>query len=632
MKKTVSLTDQLLRIILSVTLVSTFLAFSFSIIYDFRSSLTDLRTTMHFTARQIADNLKSPLLFRDHSGAQDLISSFESIPTVLSARVFDSNDTLFAIYIKDPSVNPPPSLQPQKETAFFTGKELHISVPILQEGRPFGHFDLHVSTGPIIRKLLINAGIFMAVFLVIMGISYVVALRLQRVISGPILQLKNLAEHITRESDYTTRIPHTCDNEIGELQQSLDTMVRQLDKNILSLRTEIDDRIRLQHEAQHLRTYLKNIIDSISSVIIAVNEEGLVQQLNLEALKFLGGDESSYLLHEAASVIPVFKGREEFLRSCINDNKPDSFFVVYNHPVETPQRFLNVLLFPLSQREREGMVLVIDDITEKTHMETMMMQSEKMLSLGGLAAGMAHEINNPLGIISQGIQNILSHLQPDRQRNREAAADVGIDAEQLYRYLENRKVISYLNGMHHASKRASEIITNMLQFSRMQPHSKIRIRINELIDQTIELARNEYELKKKYEFKTVTIIRNYDKKLPTLYCNATEIQQVLLNLLKNAAYALHEKKADGFTPEITLTTTSIDGQIKIEVADNGPGIPESISKRILEPFFTTKEVGVGTGLGLSVSFFIITKNHGGTLTFKSEKNQGTSFTILLPIN
>ena len=126
------------------------------------------------------------------------------------------------------------------------------------------------------------------------------------------------------------------------------------------------------------------------------------------------------------------------------------------------------------------------------------------------------------------------------------------------------------------------------------------------------------------------MIREYQDDLSSVFCNVTEIQQVILNLLKNAAHALYEKKSVDFIAQITVRTVNEGSFVRIEIEDNGPGIPDEIRNRVFEPFFTTKEVGVGTGLGLSVSFFIVTKNHGGTIEFESSVGVGTRFIIRLP--
>lgn len=632
MKNSLSLKNQLVFIILLVTLFSTTLAFSFSIIYDFINSRNDLKNSMNFTARLMAENVKSPLLFNDELGANELLLSFRSIPMVMKATVIDANGSIFASYGKNDDND--------KQDTFIThiGSDylvfdkncLNISIPIEQENQLFGTFLLKVSTEAINNKLFISAGIYFLVLFVIMVVSYLLALRLQQIISAPVLELKRLAEQITHESDYSIRIPQTHQNEIGQLQRSLDLMVKQLNQYVSSMKNEIADRILSQQETMQLRAYLKKIIDSLTSVIIAVDPDGLIKQVNASAVSFLDRDSDSLIHCPLKNVLTMLEDKQDQLKLCIEKRIPQSFPVVYNRGGTSQQIYLNVGMFPLAQDENQGIVIVIDDVTEKNRMESMMIQNEKMISLGGLAAGMAHEINNPLAIISQGVQNVIRHLSSQNQRNLEIASELNLNLETVNNYLQKRKVIHYLEGILTASKRASEIVANMLQFSRMSNQSKAPANINELIDQTIELAQNEYELKKKFDFRQIKIIREYQNNLPIVFCNVTEIQQVILNLLKNAAHALYEKKNGDFVTQIMVRTMNENSFVRIEIEDNGPGIPDEIRKRIFEPFFTTKEVGVGTGLGLSVSFFIITKNHGGTIDFNSSTGAGTRFIIRLP--
>lgn len=152
--------------------------------------------------------------------------------------------------------------------------------------------------------------------------------------------------------------------------------------------------------------------------------------------------------------------------------------------------------------------------------------------------------------------------------------------------------------------------------------------INRLIDNTVEIAKNDYDLKKKYDFRYIRITRDYDPDLKPVVCTAMEIEQVILNLLKNAAQAMAGKQQK--SPEIVLRTRREGAYIRIEVRDNGPGMDRKTGKRIFEPFYTTKSIGMGTGLGLSVSYFIITGNHKGMMSVESEPGKGAAFIIQLP--
>ncbi|NLW32117.1 MAG: PAS domain-containing protein [Fibrobacter sp.] len=627
----VSLKNQLIIIILAVTLFSTILAFSFSLVYDYKNSYNELKNSMGVMAQLIAESVKSPLLFNDTSGADELLSFFNSMPIVQQVLVLDSLDNEFTSFVRHQYDYDKEKLSDLYDNSYFDRNGLHITKPVVQENKFFGKLVMNVSTEKIKKKQNITVTIFVFVFLTIMFISYLIALKLQQIISKPVLELKDVAEYITHEADYSVVIQQTSQNEIGLLQASFNSMVLELDKNIKSLRHEIEDRKRSQQEAHNLRAYLKNMIDAISSVIIAVDSGWLIRQVNQEAINFFSRSSEDELLHKPVTEIITFLDEEEHLRNCLRDRLPRNFQVNYNKN-ENNQLSLNVSVYPLSQDQNSGIVILIDDVTEKTHMENMLIQNEKMMSLGGLAAGMAHEINNPLGIISQGVQNIMRRVSLEQQRNRDIAVELDINLDSLYQYLVNQKIIRYLEGILSASKRASEIVSNMLQFSRMSNQSKDYKNICEVIDQTIELARNEYELKKKFDFRQIKIIKDYDPRLPNLYCNVTEIQQVILNLLKNAAHALYDKNDEGFVPEISIRIKNSITHVQIEIEDNGPGIPQELKKRVFEPFFTTKEVGIGTGLGLSVSYFIITKNHSGTIDFESRAGEGTRFIIRIPFS
>ena len=150
------------------------------------------------------------------------------------------------------------------------------------------------------------------------------------------------------------------------------------------------------------------------------------------------------------------------------------------------------------------------------------------------------------------------------------------------------------------------------------------------MDKTVELAENDYDLGKKYDFRKIEIIREYNAAVPDVTCEETKIQQVFLNILKNGAQAMAENKNNGRPPRLMLRVSAEGHMARVEIEDNGPGMTEAIRKRVFEPFFTTKEVGVGTGLGLSVSYFIITENHGGTITVESNPGEGARFIIRLP--
>lgn len=186
------------------------------------------------------------------------------------------------------------------------------------------------------------------------------------------------------------------------------------------------------------------------------------------------------------------------------------------------------------------------------------------------------------------------------------------------------------HAINDSAKRAAQLVLNMLSFSRKSDASFSSQEIGRLMDAALELAMNDYDLKKRYDFRRIEIVRHYDGEIPLVPCEATNIQQVFLNIVKNAAYALADKQFVDDAPRLMIAIRADEQVMTVEIADNGPGMDEKTRKRIFEPFFTTKPVGLGTGLGMSIAYFIIHDQHKGTIQVQSEPGKGTAFTVRLP--
>ena len=288
----------------------------------------------------------------------------------------------------------------------------------------------------------------------------------------------------------------------------------------------------------------------------------------------------------------------------------------------------DITLYPLKDNNLKGLVIRIDDISQREKMEEVIMQTEKMKSVGGLAAGMAHEINNPLGAILQGIQNIQRRINVDNEKNQEIASIHHLDLKAMNGYLEQRQIIKFINNIQDAGQRAASIVSNMLQFSRGNQQQLSPTLIKDLIERSLNLARADLELK------NISIhLSDIDDSL-LFHCIPSEIEQVILNLLQNSAQAFsnfqppHPDK--NWKPKIHLSAMQDHNHTYIKVKDNGPGMSKEVRRRIFEPFFTTKDIGAGTGLGLSVSYFIITAHHHGQLDIESKLDEGACFTLKIP--
>jgi len=246
---------------------------------------------------------------------------------------------------------------------------------------------------------------------------------------------------------------------------------------------------------------------------------------------------------------------------------------------------------------------------------------------------MAHEINNPLAGMMQTASVMENRLSKrlDMPANIKAVEKLGISLDAIRDFMEERGIIRMLTSINDAGRQAAEIVDNMLSFSRKSEKEKSSHDLVKLLDMTLKLASTDYDLKSRFDFKEIEIIKEYEDDLPLVLCEGSKIQQVLLNVFSNGAQAMRE---DGIvSPHFIVRAYFIkdESMICLEIEDNGPGMDDDIRKRIFEPFFTTKPVGVGTGLGLSVSYFIITENHKGEMFVKSEKGKGATFYIRLPV-
>jgi PAS domain S-box-containing protein len=270
------------------------------------------------------------------------------------------------------------------------------------------------------------------------------------------------------------------------------------------------------------------------------------------------------------------------------------------------------------------------DITDRQKTKEIMIQTEKMISVGGLAAGMAHEINNPLAGMMQNAQVAHNRLTMSLPDNDRIAKKVGITMGEINAYMEQRGILRQLKAINTAGNHAARIVKNMLSFARKSNSIKQKHHLDHVIEKTLELAQNDYDLKKNYDFKKIKILKEYDPDLPAVLCEESKIQQVLFNIFKNAAEAMGEENQRQGSPQLIIRLLKKVNWVCIEIEDNGPGMDEMTRKRIFEPFFTTKSVDKGTGLGLSVSYFIIVEDHGGEMSVVSTQDGGTSFIIQLP--
>ena len=396
----------------------------------------------------------------------------------------------------------------------------------------------------------------------------------------------------------------------------------------ISERLEAEERLR-QSEA----TFVQLFQASPEAIFLVHLESECIREVN-EACIRLFGHAREDLLGRTTKEMEFFVRLEDrdFVLGELRRDKP-----VRNFEVQIRRRDGSVMDCVLSSQ-----VLVIDgephsltschDITERKKMQELLIQSEKMISVGGIATGIAHEINNPLGIILQAAENLSLRTRPDFPKNMEAARTVGLDLTLMERYMKARKLDVFIQDIREAGIRAAFIVRNMLDFSRRGESRRCMCRMRDITAKAMGLAQSDYDLKKLYDFKNIRVEISEEPDVPPVFCSETEMEQVFLNLFRNAAQAMASVPEPARPPRIDVRISSPrEGWVRVEVEDSGPGIPPEVQRRIFEPFFTTKKPGEGTGLGLAVSYFIVTRGHRGSIPAEPGAEGGTCFTLEMPV-
>ncbi|WP_373682493.1 ABC transporter substrate binding protein [Desulfovibrio sp. JC010] len=400
-------------------------------------------------------------------------------------------------------------------------------------------------------------------------------------------------------------------------------------RNVVTLR-------KVRSDLEHSELKYRSIFDNAQEGIYQTSVDGRVLAVNDAFAHMFGYDSPEEVLQVLDSVSKKLylneSDRNVLLTAMQNEGTLTGF------EVKMKRKDGEVVWITMNARKtkaQDGTVIFegsVVDITQRKRNEQRMIQSEKMMSVGGLAAGMAHEINNPLAAIVSSVQNLQRRLNRDTARNVKIAEECGVPYSAVMEYIERRGCAKILNGMYEAGMRAATIVRGMLSFSRKSDSDFEPRNLCSLMEGALNLVMNDYDFRRNYDFRKISIVKDFGSERLLVACDANEIQQVFLNLLKNGAEAMGDKSySPDDNPGFVLRCYELADMAVMEIEDNGPGMDEGVRNRIMEPFFTTKNVGKGTGLGLSISYFIITDRHKGIMEVVSDPGKGTRFVVKLPL-
>ncbi len=345
-------------------------------------------------------------------------------------------------------------------------------------------------------------------------------------------------------------------------------------------------------EIVRLKDFSENIVESLNVGVLAVDLNGVVESWNSRMEQLFGVAREAAVGQSLNALLP-----EELATEIASRGDEEQVSGIYKQRLQHQGLALtvNVSITPLVSKsgERIGRLLLFDDVTQREHMAEQMTQTEKLTSLGLLAAGVAHEVNTPLAVISNYIQMLAKQLP------------------------ENDPKQALIEKIVKQTFRASEIVNNLLNFSRTGAAQAVDIDVNRVVEETLSLVAHPLKTSQ------IQVVRQFGESLPAVRGSANKLQQVFLNLFLNARDAM---PTGGM---LEIRTASHNGSVEVEIVDTGAGIPREHIHRIFDPFFTTKAVGRGTGLGLSVTYGII-KEHAGKIDVRSTPGKGTSFHVEFP--
>lgn len=388
--------------------------------------------------------------------------------------------------------------------------------------------------------------------------------------------------------------------------------------------------------------HLRVILDTIVNAVIVTDQNLTVTVVNTQVESLLGIKSSDFIGQQIMDVLPL----EWFSQMDENEYNLDQWELEVLYERKHDNRKIPILISSSILRnptqDFNGLVVIITDLSRRKSLERQLLQSQKLESVGQLAAGIAHEINTPIQYVRdntsfldeqfRSLSKLLSAFQTFKEQcvepqHQEAKKELDQIIEKIdLDYLLSEIPLAIQQTLQGAES-VAKIVRSMKEFSHPGTESKSKVDINAALESTLTVSKNEW----KYVAETKLEL---SENLPLVNCYPGEINQVFLNIIVNGAHAIAEKIKNGIYKrgEIVVATKCVDNGVEISLSDNGTGIPEEIRQYVYDPFFTTKEVGRGTGQGLAIVHNTVVERHQGKISFETVVGQGTKFTLFLPFD
>ncbi|KJS06928.1 MAG: histidine kinase [Gammaproteobacteria bacterium BRH_c0] len=372
------------------------------------------------------------------------------------------------------------------------------------------------------------------------------------------------------------------------------------------LETEVKEHRETTSRLRASEAYIKNILESMPLMLVGIREDGEITQWNKRAEEIAGIPTAQALGKNLWKTYPAITVAPDQIAQALADGKP----VTIKHSQRGRYHF-DIIIYPLKDQMEAGAVILIDDVTQRVATENMLIQRDKMSSLGELASNMAHDINTPLQTILDDMSHVRDCLKNDiLPGNGEVLG----------------KLNSLLDDASEKGKQASAVITNLLSFAGAQGNEKKPEDVTAIIEHSLTLAADVISVPGKLRFRDIAIERDFDPALRKVPCNRSELQQVFLSLFRHACHALSNSRNPEQQPVIHLEMKEHYDALWIKISHNGQGLTYDEQKYIFEPFFNSPDDNkYDASKRLSFSYFIITEHHKGQMAVTSDVNVGTTF-------
>lgn len=412
---------------------------------------------------------------------------------------------------------------------------------------------------------------------------------------------------------FTHRRAQRANRALEAIRNDLEIRVQERTATLHEANRKLETEVSHHKEtAQRLRAseaYINNILESMPLMLIGLTADGNVTHWNGQAEVIAGikpGDAMGKNLWEVYPTITISPGQ---VAQAIEQKKT----ITIKHS-QRGQYHFDIIIYPLKDQDEPGVVVLIDDVTQRIVSENMLIQRDKMSSMGELASTMAHDINTPLQAIIEDVHKVRAQLM-DSDLSAPA-----VDTNKL------TSIYALLGDATENGQNASAIIDNLLTFAGAGSEEKQPAQVIDIMDHSLELANNVISVPSKLRFRDIAIERDYEPNLPAIPCYSSELQQVFISLFRHACNSLSQTEGTGRKPTIRVEIKERYDALWVKIQHNGVGLTAEEQKYIFEPFFNSPgDKNYDASKRLSFSYFIITEHHKGQMAVTSDVNVGTTF-------